>query len=42
VAGGHAEQVGWPTEDGWYDVTVTANTDQPFSYRFAGRIERTA
>jgi phospholipase C len=39
VKRGKPVKVVWPLEDGWYDVTVTANTGTGFSYRFAGRIE---
>jgi phospholipase C len=35
----HPVSIAWPLHDGWYDVTVTANTGTGFSYRFAGRIE---
>jgi phospholipase C len=39
VAGGHPKTVDWPTdEDGYYDVTVTADTGDGFSRRYAGRI----
>jgi phospholipase C len=40
VAGGGRERVRWASEDGWYDVTVTAESEVPLVYRFAGRIER--
>ena len=36
---GKSTKVTWPLQDGWYDVTVTANVGTGFSYRFAGRIE---
>jgi phospholipase C len=39
VKKGAKTKVVWPTQSGWYDVTVTANTGTGFSYRFAGRIE---
>ncbi len=39
VTKGHPVSVTWPLHDGWYDVTVKANTGTGFSYRYAGRIE---
>jgi phospholipase C len=39
VATGHPKTVNWPTDaDGYYDVTVTANTGDGFTRRYAGRI----
>jgi phospholipase C len=39
VATGHPKTVNWPTDaDGYYDVTVTTNTDDGFTRRYAGRI----
>ena len=39
VATGHPKTVNWPTgADGYYDVTVTANTGDGFTRRYAGRI----
>jgi phospholipase C len=36
---GHPKTVNWPTDaDGYYDVTVTADTDDGFTRRYAGRI----
>jgi hypothetical protein len=29
----------WPTVDGWYDVTVTADDGTHFAHRFAGHLE---
>jgi phospholipase C len=39
VAPGATVPVGWPTPDGWYDVTVTADDGSAFAYRYAGRLE---
>ena len=37
--GGRPKTVNWPTDaDGYYDVTVTANTGDGFTRRYAGRI----
>ncbi len=38
VKGGKSVSVHWPTQNGWYDVVVTANTGDGFSYRFAGHV----
>jgi phospholipase C len=39
VRAGHPKNIKWPTDaDGYYDVTVTANTDDGFTRRYAGRI----
>jgi phospholipase C len=39
VATGHPKTVNWPTDaDGYYDVTVAANTGDGFTRRYAGRI----
>jgi phospholipase C len=39
VATGQPKTVNWPTDaDGYYDVTVTANTGDGFTRRYAGRI----
>jgi phospholipase C len=38
VAGGGSQTVQWPTEDGYYDVIITADTDGGFRQRYAGRI----
>jgi phospholipase C len=36
---GHSQSVDWPTDaDGYYDVTVTADTGDGFTRRYAGRI----
>ena len=39
VATGHSKAVDWPADaDGYYDVTVTADTGDSFTRRYAGRI----
>jgi phospholipase C len=38
VKQGESLIVAWPLQNGWYDVTVTANTGTGFSYRFAGPV----
>jgi phospholipase C len=39
VTSGHSQSVDWPTDaDGYYDVTVTADTGDGFTRRYAGRI----
>jgi len=39
VTTGHSKTVDWPTDaDGYYDVTVTADTGDGFMRRYAGRI----
>jgi phospholipase C len=39
VTTGHSTTVDWPTDaDGYYDVTVTADTGDGFTRRYAGRI----
>jgi phospholipase C len=39
VRNGHPKIVNWPTDaDGYYDVTVTADTGDGFTRRYAGRI----
>ena len=39
VTTGHSKTVDWPTDaDGYYDVTVTADTGDGFTRRYAGRI----
>jgi phospholipase C len=40
VDAGETDEVSWPTQDGWYDVTVQVTSDPTFAYRFAGRIEQ--
>ncbi|MEV6226703.1 phosphocholine-specific phospholipase C [Saccharopolyspora shandongensis] len=42
LAAGGAESVGWPTDQGWYDVEVTAAQDQSFRRRATGRVENGA
>ncbi|SOD71729.1 phospholipase C [Jatrophihabitans sp. GAS493] len=37
TGGGHSELT-WPTVEGRYDFTITADTDPHFAYRYAGRI----
>jgi phospholipase C len=39
VTTGHPQTIDWPTDaDGYYDVTVTADTGDGFTRRYAGRI----
>ena len=39
VTAGHSKAVDWPADaDGYYDVTVTADTGDSFTRRYAGRI----
>jgi phospholipase C len=38
VARGGTKVVKWPTQDGYYDVIVTVNTDTNWTQRYAGRI----
>ncbi|HEY0249091.1 MAG TPA: alkaline phosphatase family protein [Gryllotalpicola sp.] len=38
VAGGKTKVVDWPTENGYYDVVVTADTGTGWTQRYAGRI----
>ena len=39
VTAGHSKTVDWPADaDGYYDVTVTADTGDGFTRRYAGRI----
>ena len=39
VQGGSARTVSWPaSQDGYYDVVITANTSDGFRRRYAGRI----
>ena len=36
---GHPKTIKWPTDaDGYYDVSVAADTDDGFTRRYAGRI----
>jgi phospholipase C len=36
---GHSRTVGWDTDDGWYDLEVTAAEDPAFRRRLTGRVE---
>ncbi|MGY5035184.1 phospholipase domain-containing protein [Streptomyces sp. 900116325] len=36
-AGGHSRMT-WPTDDGRYDITVTAGTGTRFAQRYAGTV----
>ena len=39
VGAGHPKIVNWPADaDGYYDVTITADTSDGFTRRYAGRI----
>jgi phospholipase C len=39
VAGGRSKTVDWPADaDGYYDVTITADSADGFTRRYAGRI----
>ncbi|MFI5608550.1 alkaline phosphatase family protein [Amycolatopsis sp. NPDC051903] len=38
VRGGKHEIVAWPTENGYYDVVVTVDSDSSWTQRYAGRI----
>jgi len=39
VTGGNSSVISWPTDDyGYYDVSITANTADGFTRRYAGRI----
>ncbi|MDQ2956004.1 MAG: phospholipase C, phosphocholine-specific [Actinomycetota bacterium] len=31
--------VEWPLKKGWYDLSITADTGETFSYRYAGKVE---
>ncbi|MFC1431848.1 phosphocholine-specific phospholipase C [Streptacidiphilus sp. N1-3] len=39
VAAGDKADVVWPTNDGRYDITVSANTSARFAYRYAGTVQ---
>ncbi|EQD83882.1 hypothetical protein N599_22980 [Saccharopolyspora erythraea D] len=39
---GGAQTVEWPTDQGWYDVEVTAAQDRTFRRRITGRVENGA
>ncbi|WP_314149122.1 alkaline phosphatase family protein [uncultured Leifsonia sp.] len=38
VQPGAKQSVNWPTDDGYYDVVITANTGTGWRHRYAGRI----
>jgi phospholipase C len=38
VAGGKSTNVDWPTQDGYYDVIVTADAGNGWTQRYAGRV----
>ena len=39
MTAGHAKTVEWPADgDGYYDVTITADSGDDFTRRYAGRI----
>ncbi|WP_345630147.1 alkaline phosphatase family protein [Rugosimonospora acidiphila] len=38
VTGGKSEVVTWPTEEGYYDVVITADTGTGWTQRYAGRV----
>jgi phospholipase C len=38
VKGGESTEVDWPTQDGYYDVIVTADTGNGWTQRYAGRV----
>jgi phospholipase C len=38
VAGGATTEIDWPTQDGYYDVIITADTGNGWSQRYAGRV----
>ncbi|WP_328376824.1 DUF756 domain-containing protein [Streptomyces sp. NBC_00440] len=41
VAPGRTKVVMWPTQEGYYDVVVTADTDSTWTQRYAGRLATT-
>lgn len=41
VAPGRTKVVMWPTQEGYYDVVVTADTDSIWTQRYAGRLATT-
>jgi phospholipase C len=41
VGGGKKKVVTWPTENGYYDVVITADTSTTWTQRYAGRIATT-
>jgi phospholipase C len=41
VRGGKTDVVMWPTEQGYYDVVLTVDTDTAWTQRYAGRIATT-
>jgi phospholipase C len=38
VKGGQSAEVAWPTQDGYYDVIITADTGNGWTQRYAGRV----
>ena len=38
VGGGQSTEVDWPTQDGYYDVIITADTGNGWTQRYAGRV----
>ncbi|HEY4267954.1 MAG TPA: alkaline phosphatase family protein [Galbitalea sp.] len=38
VAGGASTEFDWPTQDGYYDVIITADTGNGWTQRYAGRV----
>lgn len=38
VKGGKSVEVDWPTQDGYYDVIITADTGNGWTQRYAGRV----
>jgi len=38
VKGGDSTDVDWPTQDGYYDVIITADTGNGWTQRYAGRV----
>ena len=41
VDGGTTHTVLWPTQQGYYDVVLTVDTDSAWTQRYAGRIATT-
>ena len=38
VKKGKSVTIAWPLQNGWYDVSITANTGTGFAYRYAGHV----
>jgi phospholipase C len=38
VKGGQSTEVDWPTQDGYYDIVLTADTGTGWTQRYAGRV----